>query len=453
MEACSRRMFLTVLGTGVTRMTLGAVPDSSSHRPPNVILMLTDDQGSVDLGCYGATDLHTPHMDDLAARGVRFTQFYVASTICSPSRGTLLTGRYPQRNGLTTNAGAGGETGLPVDEILLSELFKTRGYRTGIFGKWHLGMPEEMGPTRRGFDEFFGHKVGCIDNYSHFFYWSGPNRHDLWRDEAYVREDGKFFPDLMTREACRFLEDNQGDPFFLYLPYNLPHYPMQAQENFDDMYDGALEQPRKRYAAFVSNLDDQIGRVMAKVDDLGLRDNTIVVFLSDNGHSVEERAFFGGGSAGPYRGHKFTLWEGGVRMPCIVSWPGVIPEGEVRDQTTTAMDWFPTLAAYCGLTLPDRILDGRDIRHVIESAGASSPHETVHWMVHRQWAVLNGDWKLTCNVPETRLEDTTIPGEELFLANLRDDPGETRNLAEVHPEIVAELTRLHNQWLEDTRRR
>lgn len=453
MEAWSRRMFLGTLGATAAQFTLGMTSAASKRRPPNVILMLTDDQGSVDVGCYGATDLHTPHMDSLAERGVRFTQFYVASTICSPSRGALLTGRYPQRNGLATNAGAGGETGLPVDEVLLSELFKEQGYRTGIFGKWHLGMPEEMGPIRRGFDEFFGHKVGCIDNYSHFFYWSGPNRHDLWRDEEYVRADGEFFPDLMTREACRFLDENQDNPFFLYLPYNLPHYPMQAEEPFVDLYGDDIDEPRRRYAAFLSNLDDHIGQVMAKVDDLGLRDNTIVLFLSDNGHSVEERAFYGGGSAGPYRGHKFTFWEGGIRMPCIVSWPGVIPEGEVRDQTTIAMDWLPTIAAYCGLHLPDRTLDGHDIRAIINDAQAASPHEVLHWMVHRHWAVLKGDWKLVCNVPDTPLADTTIRGEELFLANLREDPGETHNLAEAHPEIVAELTRLHHAWLEDTQRR
>ena len=449
MEAWSRRMFLTALGAGAAHWALGAVPGEGRRRP-NVILMLSDDQGSVDVGCYGASDLHTPHLDALAARGVRFTQFYVASTICSPSRGALLTGRYPQRNGLATNAGGG--AGLPVGEVTLADAFKDAGYRTAVFGKWHLGMSDEMSPTKRGFDEFFGHKEGCIDNYSHFFYWHGPNRHDLWRNNERVREDGEFFPDLMTREALRFLEEQRDEPFFLYLPYNLPHYPMQAEPEFDALYED-VDQPRRRYAAFVSNLDDRVGRVLDKVDELGLRDDTIIIFLSDNGHSLEERAFFGGGNAGPYRGHKFTLWEGGVRMPCIVSWPGAIPQGEVRDQTATAMDWFPTLARYCGLVLPDRVLDGRDIADVIESGEAPSPHEVVHWMVHDQWAVKKGPWKLVCNVPETRLADTKLPGESLFLANLEDDPGESTNLAATRPEIVAELTALHEQWLLDTQQR
>lgn len=449
MKIWSRRMFLSAIGAGMAHGLLSAGPVSARRRP-NVILMLSDDQGTVDVGCYGAADLRTPHLDALAARGVRFTEFYAASTICSPSRGALLTGRYPQRNGLATNAGGG--RGLPVDEVTMAEVFKQGGYRTAVFGKWHLGMAEDMAPTRRGFDEFFGHKEGCIDNYSHFFYWAGPNRHDLWRNEDMVREDGAFFPDLMTREALRFLEENRDAPFFLYLPYNLPHYPMQAEPEFESLYDDSLDQPRKRYAAFVSNLDNRIGQVLDKVDALGLRENTILIFLSDNGHSVEERAFFGGGSAGPHRGHKFTLWEGGVRMPCIVSWPGVIPENEVREQTATAMDWLPTLAACCNLSLPDRILDGRDIYDVLQRADAASPHEVLHWMVHEQWAVRKGPWKLVCNVPEITLQDSKIPGVALFLSNLEQDPGESENLADAHPDIVEELTRLHSQWLEDTRR-
>lgn len=450
MEA-SRRMFLTTVGVGATQLALGASQQKEQRkRRPNVIVMLTDDQGSVDVGCYGAKDLRTPYMDALAARGVRFTQFYVASTVCSPSRGALLTGRYPQRNGLTGNAS--GTVGLPTDEIIMPQLFKEAGYRTAAFGKWHLGMLPEMSPIKRGFDEYFGHKQGCIDNYSHFFYWSGPNRHDLWRNDEMVREDGKFFPDLMTREALRFLDEAKDDPFFLYLPYNLPHYPMQAKQEYDELYEGELEQPRKRYAAFVSNLDAQIGKVMDKVDALGLREDTIILFFSDNGHSLEERAFWGGGSAGPYRGNKFNFFEGGVRMPCIVSWPGVIPENEVRHQTTTAMDWLPTIAGLCGLELPDRTLDGHDIMDIIEGENAGSPHETVHWKLREQWAVLKGDWKLVRNAPATPLENEVVPGEELWLSNLADDPGETRNLAGEHPQIVAELTAEHEKWLADTAR-
>ncbi len=418
-----------------------------ASRPPNVILMFSDDQGSVDLGCYGATDLHTPNLDALAERGVRFTSAYVASSICSPSRGALLTGRYPQRNGLATNAG--GDIGLPESEVLLAQLFKAAGYHTAVFGKWHLGMNPSMGPTVRGFDEFFGHKEGCIDNYSHFFYWQGPNRHDLWRNAEQVREDGAFFPDLMTREALRFIEVHQQDPFFLYLPYNLPHYPMQATPEFEALYTDLPEGPRRRYAAFVSTLDACIGKVVDKVDALGLRENTLLVFLSDNGHSVEERAFNGGGSAGRYRGHKFTFWEGGIRTPCIVAWPGAVPSGEVREQVVSSMDWFPTLARYCGLTLSENIVDGRDISGVIQDPGAPSPHETLHWMLNKHWAVREGPWKLVCNAPDIKANQDTHAEDILFLCHLGEDPEEQHNHAAEHPEITQRLMHIHRQWLKD----
>lgn len=444
----SRRAFLAATGAGVAHWAMAADAPSSRRRP-NVILIVSDDQGSVDLGCYGATDLHTPNLDALAARGILFPEFYVASPICSPSRGALLTGRYPRRNGLDTNAG--GDRGLPPEEVSLANLFKDAGYRTAVFGKWHLGMREDMSPTSRGFDEFLGHKEGCTDNYSHFFYWSGPNRHDLWRNKEEIHEDGAFFPDLVTREALRFLEEQRENPFFLYLPYNMPHYPMQAKQEFDALYEG-MEQPRRRYAAFVSNLDHCVGQVLEKVDVLGLREDTIVLFLSDNGHSVEERAFHGGGSAGPFRGHKFTLWEGGIRTPCLFSWPGVMPEGEVQQTVVSAMDWLPTLAACCSLSLPDRVLDGKDLTSILRTASSGEIHEALHWMVDGQWAVRTGPWKLVF---------TAVPGEgasaekqkgEIFLVNLHEDPGETTNLADANPDLVNELTRLHEVWLADTKR-
>lgn len=442
----TRRGFLKTLTAGTVLAATGRAARAADTRPPNVVIILSDDQGAVDVGCYGASDLQTPSLDALAARGLRFTQFYVAAPVCSPSRAALLTGRYPQRAGLDTNAG--GKTGLPSEQTTIAEVFKAAGYHTGIFGKWHLGMLPEMSPLAQGFDEFFGHKEGCIDNYSHFFYWSGPNRHDLWRNDAQVREDGAFFPDLVVREACRFLEENRDNPFLLYLPFNMPHYPLQGEERFS-----ATQQdpnaPRGLYAAFVGSLDDKIGKVLAKLDALGLRENTIVVFLSDNGHSVEERAFFGGGSAGIYRGHKFTLWEGGIRLPCIISWPGRVPEGEVRDQVTCSIDWLPTLAHYCGVEIPAEYVDGADIGPVIASQDAPSPHTVLHWMLRDQWAVREGDWKLVVNGAESVTDGHTLPLEPLFLGNLREDASETVNLAFTHPEIVERLSQLHERWLDD----
>ncbi|HOZ47731.1 MAG TPA: sulfatase-like hydrolase/transferase [Candidatus Hydrogenedentes bacterium] len=444
----NRRRFLKTLGMGALATTLPAATGTAQSRKPNVVLIFTDDQGALDANCYGSEDLHTPNMDALARRGVRFSQFYVGAPVCSPSRACLLTGRYPQRAGVPGNCG--GQTGLPPEQTTIAEMLKAAGYPTAIFGKWHLGELPEMSPLKQGFDEFFGHKVGCIDNYSHFFYWSGPNRHDLWRNDERHHEDGRYFPDLVVREAHRFLETHREEPFFLYLPFNLPHYPLQAQESARILYTDT-EEPRSMYAAFVTTLDEKIGQVVAKLEELGLRDDTVIIFLSDHGHSVEERTFFGGGNAGPYRGHKFTLWEGGIRVPCIVSWPGHIPEGETRDQLGMSMDWLPTIAHYCGVALPDCPIDGKDLSTAIENASAPSPHDAVHWERDRQWAVREGNWKLVANGPETPYEETTLPAEKLFLSNFAEDITETKNLADRHPDIVERLAALHEAWAAEVR--
>lgn len=437
----NRREFLAVAGAACLALP-GSAQQPATVRPPNVIVMLADDLGSVDLRCYGAQDLETPNLDALAARGIRFTQFYSAAPVCSPSRAALLTGRYPKNAGLENNVG--GENGLQPDQVTLAEMFKAAGYRTAAFGKWHLGMRPEMSPLNQGFDEYFGHREGCTDNYSHFFYWSGPNRHDLWRNDAQVHEDGVFFPDLIVRETQRFLRENREQPFFLYLPFNQPHYPIQPETRFRDRFAG-LPEPRAAYAAFVASLDEKVGQVLAEVDELGLRENTIVVFMSDNGHSVEERNFFGGGSAGPYRGHKFTLWEGGIRMPALLSWPGRLPEGRVCDTPAIAMDWMPTLASLCGVPLPERAIDGADLAPVFAEEGRPV-HEVLHWQLGGHWAVREGPWKLVVDAPR----DRGSANDPVWLSNLADDPGESRNVAESKPEIVAHLSELHAAWRRET---
>ncbi len=445
---CTRRGFLKGVGLGAASLALPRFMWGSevARRKPNVVLIFTDDQGTIDVNCFGSKDLSTPHLDGLAARGTRFTQLYVTAPVCSPSRASLMTGRYPQRAELTTNAG--GNRGMPGDQVTIAEMLRADGYRTAIFGKWHLGEQPEMSPLAQGFDEFLGHKVGCIDNYSHFFYWSGPNRHDMWRNDKEHWEDGNYFPDMVVREAHRFLEENQDRPFFLYLPFNMPHYPLQAQAKYRAMYAGR-EEPRAMYAAFVSTLDEKIGSIVSRIDQLGLRENTIIIFLSDHGHSVEVRTFGGGGNAGPHRGHKFTVWEGGIRVPCIVSWPGHLPEGEVRDQVAISTDWMPTIAHYCGVRLPATRIDGRNIASVIASSDAPSPHAVLHWQHGNQWAVREGDWKLVFNGPASEYKGRRIPAEKIFLTNLPADPGETKNLAGSHREVVKKLTRLHEEWVTD----
>jgi arylsulfatase A-like enzyme len=427
---------------------------AASAPKPNVIFILADDQGSVDLGCYGAKDLHTPHTDAIAARGVRFTQFYSAAAVCSPSRAGALTGRWPARAGVPGNVSSqkGGGGGLPPEERTMAEVFKAAGYATAHIGKWHLGYTPETSPRAQGFDHSFGHMGGCIDNYSHFFYWQGPNVHDLWRNDVEVFHEGEFFPDLMVKEASQFMEQQRGRPFFIYYALNSPHYPYQGDAKWLERFKD-LPYPRNLYAAFVAAQDERLGALFAKVDALGLRENTIVIFQSDNGHSTEERAHFGGGSAGPYRGAKFSLFEGGLRLPAIISWPKTLPRGEVRDQLAHACDWLPTLAELAGIDLSGAALDGRSLAPVLRDRSALSPHadRALHWQVgggtQPDWAVRLGDWKLIGNTRDTSRSDGRSDRVENFLVNLKADPAESRNLVDQHPDIVANLRRLHEEHL------
>ncbi len=418
----------------------------AADRPPNVVIVYTDDQGSIDVNCYGAKDLVTPHMDRLAAEGVRFTQFYAAAPVCSPSRAAMLTGRVPQRAGVPGNVSSEkGKPGMPAEQVTIAETLKAHGYATGHVGKWHLGYTPETMPRGQGFDSSFGHMGGCIDNWSHFFYWNGPNRHDLWRNGKEVWRDGEFFPDLMVEEARRFVRANRERPFFLYWAVNVPHYPLQATDAWREKY-AHLPAPRRMYAAFVSTMDEKIGELLKTLDDEGLAENTIVVFQSDHGHSCEPRTFGGGGNAGPYRGAKFSLFEGGIRVPAMIRWPKRIPAGEVRDQMATACDWYPTIAELTGAKLPDRRRDGHSLVPVLKSATAPTPHEVFHWQTGNQWAVRQGDWKLVGNPRDTANVAPLGKSDKRFLVNLADDPGERKNLAAAHADRVRAMESLHREW-------
>ena len=420
---------------------------------PNVLLIYTDDQGSIDVNCYGAKDLITPNMDALAASGVKFTQFYSAAPVCSPSRAALLTGRYPQRAGLANNASsARGGTGMPTEQVTIAEMLKAAGYATAHIGKWHMGYVDEQMPRAQGFDYTFGHMGGCIDNYSHFFYWQGPNRHDLWRQGKEVWHDGEFFPDLMVAEASDFIEQHRDEPWFIYWPINTPHYPLQGTDKWREKYK-SLPSPRKEYAAFVSTTDEAIGKLLAKIEELQLRDDTIVIFQSDHGHSTEDRTFGGGGSAGPYRGAKFSLFEGGIRVPAIISWPKKLPRGQTRAQMCTACDWFPTIAELCGADLPKRKIDGQSIVDVIRD-DAASPHDIFHWQSRGgrggpQWAVREGDWKLIGNPKDTSNKAPIGADDRLFLVNLAEDVTEMKNIAAQHPEVAKRLKAAHDAWIKE----
>ena len=441
----------TVLILLAAFIVLTASADNCNADKPNVILILTDDQGSVDANCYGAKDLTTPHIDALAKHGVRFTQFYAAAPVCSPSRAAVLTGRVPQRAGVPGNVSSQpGGNGMPVQQVTIAEMMKAAGYATAHIGKWHLGYSKPVMPNGQGFDYSFGHMGGCIDNYSHFFYWSGPNRHDLWRNGTEIWADGQFFPDMMVTEASQFIEQHKAKPFFMYWAINVPHYPLQGKNHWRQHYKD-MPAPRRMYAAFVSTMDEMIGKLVGKVDELGLRENTIIIFQSDHGHSTEIRTFGGGGSAGPYRGAKFSLFEGGLRVPAIISWKGHLPENTVRSQMATACDWLPTIAELCDVEPPKHRLDGHSLVSIANSADAKSRHKTFHWQSgggkNPQWAVRDGDWKLIGNPRDTSNKAPVTKNDRLFLVNLAESVDEMKNLAGQHPERVDRMKKLHDDWI------
>ena len=446
------------------------VAESTDPRRPNVIVIYSDDQGTLDLGCYGTVDIRTPHLDGLAATGLRFTQMYAPAPVCSPSRAGLLTGKIPHRAGVPGNVSStAGGGGMPASETTIAEVFKAAGYATGHFGKWHLGYTPATMPLNQGFDVSYGHIGGCIDNYSHFFYWDGPNRHDLWKNGVEVFEPGEYFPRRMTDECLDFIEANREKPFFIYLAYNVPHYPVQPTEQWRRFYHTIppLEVPyfqptltsgdnmpqldpltiRGLYCAFVSSMDEQIGRVVETLDRSGLLENTIIVFQADQGHSFEARTAFGGGYAGGFRGGKFSLFEGGIRVPSVISWPGGLPRNQVRDQMVHACDWYPTLAELCGVNVPNEPeLDGKSLVSCLTD-NSPTPHESLYWQSGNQWAVRKGNWKLYAN-PQDPSSLAPMPEKDarLFLGNLKTDPGERTNLAEQRQEIVEELLTLQKQY-------
>ncbi len=436
---------------------LSATSDASTARKPNVIIFYTDDQGTLDANCYGSKDLYTPTMDKLAETGVRFTQAY-AHFVCCPSRAALLTGRHPQRcnvNGWTqASPKAGMQLNMSLGEITIAEALKGAGYKTALFGKWHLGAHDDFGPMAQGFDEFFGFRSGFIDNFIHNFLHEG--FHDLYNGKNEVFMNGRYFPDLMTERAVQFIDSNRDVPFFMYVAFNLPHYPEQADAKFEERYKD-LKMPRQSEARVISTVDYRMGILVRKLEQLGLRENTIVIFMSDNGASVEDcsinrdnhpsglprghhyGAFGGGGNSGKWRGAKATYYEGGIRVPAMISFPSKLPKGVVRDQAISCMDWFPTIMDLCGVPLPGVKLDGQSVMPIIESADTPSHHKVMHWHFEQRWAVREGDWKLI-SAPH---------GEPEFLGNLADEEPERKNHIKEEPEIAEKLFHLHDDWIKE----
>ncbi|MDY7394299.1 sulfatase-like hydrolase/transferase [Aureibaculum sp. 2210JD6-5] len=417
---------------------------------PNVIVIYTDDQGAGDLGCYGADDIYTPNIDKLAENGIRFTQAYVAAPVCAPSRAALLTGNYPQRAGVpgNTSASTSATDGLPDEQYTMAELFKDNGYKTALVGKWHLGMSKESSPNNQGFDYLFGHLRGCIDNYSHFFFWEGPNIHDLHENDKEVYHNGKYFPDLMAEKVDAFIDKNQKDPFFLFYAINMPHYPYQPTEKWRKYYqEMGVPFPRSDYGAFISTIDERIGMLIDQLEKLGLRDDTIIVYQSDNGYSTEVRAFNGGGSSGSYRGAKSSLFEGGIRLPTIISWKNNLPENKVNNEFLLNTDWMPTLTKLCGLKSNKIPIDGIDLSSMLINTEEKSPRTSAFWKYGNQWVVRDGKWKLIGYPKDTSHKgELDLEQDALFLSNLDEDVSEMTNLASKHPEIVERLTKQFVNW-------
>lgn len=410
--------------------------------PPNFVIIFTDDQGYADLGCFGGTHVETPRIDQMAAEGAKLTSFYMAAPHCTASRSALMTGCYPKRIDMAygSNFGvllAGDPKGLHPNEVMIAEALKDAGYATGIFGKWHLGDQPEFLPTRQGFDEYFGipysHDIHPHHpRQDHFQFPSLP----LLEGETVVEmdPDADYLTKRITEHAIDFIERNKEGPFFLYIPHPIPHAPLHVSPPFmkdvpdsikaelakeDDGVDYGTR--RNLFPQAIREIDESVGRILDTLKANGLDDKTLVIFTTDNGPAA--------GKADPLQGRKGSSFEGGPRVPAVISWPGRIPAGQSIDEVLTAMDLLPTFANLAGGEIPnDRVIDGKDIWPVLVE-NAKSPHQA--YFYHGGNAVRSGNWKL-------HIED----GKPTQLYDLDLDIGEKENVIQAHPEVVHRLTKL-----------
>lgn len=420
-----------------------------SAEKPNIIHIVADDLGWKDVGFNGCEDIRTPNLDALAESGAKLTQFYV-QPMCTPTRAALMTGRYPFRYGLQTLVIPGpADYGLDTSEWLLPQALKEAGYNTAIIGKWHLGHADmKYWPKQRGFDYQYGAMIGELDYYTH----SDAGVLDWFRDNQPVTEEG-YTTQLLGNDAVKYIEaQNPGEPFYLYLAFNAPHTPYQAPQEYVDRYPEIEDPTRRTYAGMVTCLDDEIGRVIAALDEKGLRDNTLIIFHSDNGGT--KNAMFAGQMAdlsktkipcdnGPYRDGKGSLFEGGCRVAAFANWPGQV-EPQTVDGMIHAVDIYPTLAKLAAAsTTKCKPLDGMDVWDTIAEGKPSPRTEIIYNVEPFRGAVRQGDWKLIWR--------SLIPSS-VDLYNLAEDPYEENNLAAMHPEKVAELQdRLNELGTESTK--
>lgn len=429
--------FATVAGS----LALVACGERESTRVarPNIILIMADDLGYHGLSSYGDPGYQTLNIDRLAEEGLRFTDFYANAPVCTPTRAALLTGRYQQRSGLEGVIYVRGETrqtGMAREEVTIAEVLKDAGYRTGIMGKWHLGYKEEYNPVHQGFDQFYGFVSGNIDYHSHY---DNAGIYDWWHNTDSLYEEG-YSTDLITEHALDFIEESQDRPFFLYVAHETPHVPFQSRSDSayrfpgrDFSYYGPVEDTTATFAAMMRAMDEGVGEIIGKVEELGLQEETLIIFCSDNGG---EPSF---GRNGPLRGHKTTLWEGGIRVPMIAWWPGQIRAG-VTGQTAMSFDFFPTFLQLVGqeetdtLLTPDTLLiDGTDLSPLLLN-GESLPERDLYWRYRGQKTARRGPWKLMVTEADT------------MLFNLEYDLAEQWDSSAHYPERLSGLLSAMNRW-------
>ena len=427
--------------------------EKNSDVKPNIVFILTDDLGYADLSSYGSEFINTPHLDDMALDGAKLTSYYSSQAVCSASRAAILTGAYSNRIGINGAFGPKSKRGINKKELLISEMLKENGYKTGIFGKWHLGDADIFLPTRHGFDEFFGI---LFSNDMWPFHPEIPHAFPddllLYKNENPIETliDQSDLTKRITDESIRFINENKNNPFFLYIPHPQPHVPLFASKEFKGSTGKGL------YADVITEIDFSVGRVLKALDDNGLSENTIVVFTSDNGPwlSYGDHA----GSSGIFREGKGTAWEGGQRVPCIVKYPNKINSGTVIDEPLMGIDWLPTFANVTGSRMSSNKIDGKNIWPLLISETSKSPHEALYfyYRANELHAVRSGEWKLYFprsyrslngrnggkdGIP-VKYEENVVNEKQLY--NLKEDPSELNNILNDHPNIVSKLEKMGN---------
>ncbi|MEE8377905.1 MAG: sulfatase-like hydrolase/transferase [Candidatus Aminicenantaceae bacterium] len=464
-DGLKRRDFLKTLGLGATALSLGLC-SGSKKRPTNFVVIFVDDQGYADLGCYGAQGFSTPNIDRLASQGMRFTSFYVAQAVCSASRAALLTGCYPNRVSILGALGPQAKHGLNSEEETIAEVLKKKGYTCGVFGKWHLGHRKPFLPLQHGFDEYFGLPYSndmWPMNYNGEMAPEGSNkaRHPwpplIDGNETVSRVESMDDQDNLTTQytqrAVQFIKKNKDNPFFLYVPHSMVHVPLGVSDRFRGKSEQGL------YGDVMMEIDWSVGEITKTLQQHGLEENTFVMYTSDNGPWLN----FGNhaGSVGPLREGKGTSWEGGVRVPCIIKWPGVIAPGTECDKIAATMDVLPTLASIAGAPLPAKRIDGVNILPLLKGESNANPREHMIYYYGKQLQAVRIDrWKL--HFPHNyRSYEGVEPGMDglngpyargetgLELYDLEEDIGEKNNVVDIYPEIVKKLQAFGERVRED----